>query len=107
MFGVATCVNGSSGEEAGYCDRDRDGRNGNEIFSVPRQDNDRQVGWARPGTRLEALCKRQGEEVYAYIYNDDKRSTWWVRVEYSGRNYIPWAWLNLEGGDRIDSLPTC
>jgi hypothetical protein len=74
---------------------------------VPRQDNDRQVGWARPGNRLKAYCRVRGEEVYAYIYNNDKRSTWWVQVEYSGRNYIPWAWLNLEGGDDIAVLPTC
>jgi hypothetical protein len=107
VFGVATCRNGQSGDTATYCDRDRAGRNGNEIFSVTRQDNDRQVGWARPGTRLKAFCKARGEEVYAYIYNNDKRSTWWVQVEYEGRNYIPWAWLNLEGGDDIDVLPTC
>ena len=107
LYGIATCVNGSEPEQRTYCDRDRDGRNGNEIFSVPRQDNDRQVGWAKPGTRLKALCKVRGEEVYAYVYNNDKRSTWWVRVEYSGSNYIPWAWLNLEGGDNINVLPTC
>ncbi|TCB97158.1 hypothetical protein E0H26_12780 [Micromonospora zingiberis] len=107
LIGVATCVNGSDPDQRTYCDRDVDGRNGNEIFSVPRQDNDRQVGWARPGTRLTALCKIRGEEVYAFVYNDHKKSTWWVRVEYSGRNYIPWAWLNLEGGDNINVLPTC
>lgn len=107
LFGIATCHNGSSGDTATYCDSDVDGRNGNEIFSVTRQDNNRQVGWARPGTRLRAYCKAQGEEVYAYIYNNDKRSTWWVRVEYSGRNYIPWAWLNLENGDNLNALPTC
>ncbi len=107
LYGTATCRNGDSGAEATYCDRDVDGRNGNEIFKVPRQDNDQQAGWARPGTRLEAFCKRQGEEVYAYIYNDHKRSTWWVRVDYKGRNYIPWAWLNLDGGDDIGVLPTC
>jgi len=104
---VATCRNGAEGETATYCDRDVSGRNGNEIFSVTRQDNDRQVGWARPGTRLKAFCRKQGEEVYAYIYNSHKRSTWWVRVEYEGRNYIPWAWLNLEHGDDLDALPTC
>ncbi|MEV4543327.1 fibronectin type III domain-containing protein [Micromonospora echinaurantiaca] len=107
LYGIATCKNGASGPEASYCDRDVDGRNGNEIFSVTRQDNDRQVGWAKPGTRLKAYCKKSGEEVYAYIYNNHKRSTWWVQVEYSGKNYIPWAWLNLEGGDNINVLPTC
>ncbi|MEW2384698.1 fibronectin type III domain-containing protein [Micromonospora sp. NPDC047707] len=107
LYGTATCRNGDSGAEATYCDADVDGRNGNEVFSVPRQDNNRQVGWARPGTRLKAFCKRQGEEVYAYIYNDHKRSTWWVQVDYKGRNYIPWAWLNLDGGDDVGVLPTC
>ncbi|MEU5902850.1 fibronectin type III domain-containing protein [Micromonospora sp. NPDC047467] len=107
LYGIATCRNGASGPESTYCDRDVSGRNGNEVFSVPRQDNDRQVGWARPGTRLEAYCKKSGEEVYAYIYNSEKRSTWWVQVNYEGKNYIPWAWLNLEGGDNINVLPTC
>ncbi|TDC77475.1 fibronectin type III domain-containing protein [Micromonospora sp. KC606] len=107
LYGVATCRNGDSGAEATYCNRDVDGRNGNEIFSVTRQDDDRQVGWAKPGRRLKAYCKKSGEEVYAYIYNNNKRSTWWVQVEYGGRNYIPWAWLNLEGGDDIKMLPTC
>ncbi|SCG69644.1 Fibronectin type III domain-containing protein [Micromonospora halophytica] len=107
LYGIATCRNGSEGEQRTYCDRDVDGRNGNEIFSVPRQDDPKQVGWAKPGTRLKAYCRKQGEEVYAYVYNNDKRSTWWVRVEYSGKNYIPWAWLNLEGGDNINVLPTC
>ncbi|HEU4349386.1 MAG TPA: hypothetical protein VFR35_16540, partial [Actinoplanes sp.] len=107
LYGTATCVNGAEGDTATYCDRDVDGRNGNEIFSVPRQDNARQVGWARPGTRLQAYCKRSGEEVYAYIYNKHKRSTVWIQVDYQGRNYIPWAWLNLDGGDDPAVLPNC
>jgi hypothetical protein len=107
LFGVATCNNGQSGDTATYCDADVPGRNGNEIFSVTRQDNNKQVGWARPGTRLKAFCKASGEEIYAYIYNNDKRSTWWVQVEYEGRNYIPFAWLNLENGDNINALPNC
>ncbi|MCW3840021.1 fibronectin type III domain-containing protein [Micromonospora yasonensis] len=107
VFGIATCNNGSSGPEATYCNADVSGRNGNEIFSIPQQVNSKQVGWAKPGTRLRAYCKKQGEEVYAYIYNNDKRSTWWVQVEYAGKNYVPWAWLNLEGGDNINVLPTC
>lgn len=107
LYGTATCRNGDAGEEATYCDEEIDGRNGNEIFEVPRQEDPRQVGWAKPGTRLTAYCRQAGEEVYAYIYNGHKRSTWWVRVEYQGRNYIPWAWLNLDGSDDITVLPTC
>jgi hypothetical protein len=28
-------------------------------------------------------------------------------VNYEGKTYIPWAWLNLEGGDDLADLPTC
>ncbi|MFI7491420.1 fibronectin type III domain-containing protein [Micromonospora echinaurantiaca] len=107
LYGIATCNNGPDGDQRTYCNKDVDGRNGNEIFSVTRQDNDRQVGWAKPGTRLKAYCKKSGENVDSWIYNNQKQSTWWVQVEYSGKNYIPWAWLNLEGGDNINVLPTC
>ncbi|MFI0795155.1 fibronectin type III domain-containing protein [Micromonospora rubida] len=109
LYGIATCNNGSSGAEASYCTREVPGeRNGNEIFKGTQQDNDQQAGWAPNGARLKAYCKKQGDEVYAYIYNNNKRSTWWVRVDHSqGRDYIPWAWLNLEGGDNINVLPTC
>ncbi|MET3424766.1 putative RNA-binding protein with TRAM domain [Actinoplanes tereljensis] len=106
-YGIATCNNGENGDTATYCDKDVTGRNGNEIFSVTQQDNDKQTGWAKPGTRLQAYCKKSGEEVYAYIYNSDKKSTWWIQVNYSGKNYIPWAWLNLEGGDDLADLPAC
>ncbi|NES26987.1 hypothetical protein GCE86_15110 [Micromonospora terminaliae] len=107
LYGIATCNNGPDGDQRTYCNAEVDGRNGNEIFSVPQQLNSKQVGWAKPGSRLKAYCKKQGENVDAWIYNNQKQSTWWVQVEYSGRNYIPWAWLNLEGGDNINLLPTC
>ncbi|MFG1954998.1 fibronectin type III domain-containing protein [Micromonospora sp. NPDC048830] len=107
LYGIATCNNGPSGDQRMYCNSDVAGRNGNEIFRVPRQDNAQQVGWAEPGTRLKAYCKKRGDNVDSWIYNNQKQSTWWVQVEYSGRNYIPWAWLNLEGGDDINVLPTC
>lgn len=107
LYGVATCNNGPSGDQRSYCNADVSGRNGNEIFSIPQQVNSKQVGWAEPGTRLRAYCKKQGDNVDSWIYNNQKQSTWWVQVAYSGKNYIPWAWLNLEGGDNINLLPTC
>ncbi|WP_433727387.1 fibronectin type III domain-containing protein [Actinoplanes sp. CA-051413] len=107
LFGTATCKNGENGDTADYCDKDREGRNGNEIFSVTRQDNDKQVGWAKPGRRLEAYCKKKGSNIDSYIYNGHKESDWWVQVNYEGKNYIPFAWLNLDGGDNINDLPTC
>ncbi len=32
--------------------------------------------------------------VDSYIYNNHKKSTWWLQINYNGKNYIPWAWLN-------------
>ncbi|GGK72370.1 hypothetical protein GCM10012284_02740 [Mangrovihabitans endophyticus] len=107
LYGTATCNNGEEGDTATYCDEDRAGRNGNEIFSVPDQNNDKQVGWAKPGTRLQSYCKVKGDDVDSYIYNHHKHSTWWVKVNYKGKNYIPWAWLNLDGGDDLGDLPAC
>jgi hypothetical protein len=108
LYGTATCHDGENGDTATYCDKDVEGRNGNEIFSVTSQDNDKQVGWAKPGTRLLTYCKKTGTEIDSYIYNDQKKSSWWVQISYDGgKPYIPWAWLNLDGGDKINDLPTC
>ena len=61
----------------------------------------------RDGHRLRTYCKVKGEDVDAWIYNNNKQSTWWVQVDYKGKTYIPWAWLNLEGGDDLGVLPAC
>jgi hypothetical protein len=107
LFGTATCINGSTGDQKTYCDSDVSGRNGNEIFEVTQQKNAQQAGWVENGTRLQAYCKKTGDDVDSYVYNNHKQSTWWVQVAYKGKNYIPWAWLNLDGGDDINVLPDC
>ncbi|GIF07347.1 fibronectin type III domain-containing protein [Actinoplanes siamensis] len=107
LYGTATCINGDSGDQRTYCDEDVPGRNGNEIFKVTRQDNDQQAGWVENGTRLKAYCKKTGENVDSYVYNNQKQSTWWIQIDYKGKTYIPWAWLNLDGGDDLDNLPPC
>ncbi|WP_431932123.1 fibronectin type III domain-containing protein [Micromonospora sp. RP3T] len=107
LYGVATCKNGPDGDQRTYCDKDVSGRNGNEIFEVTRQDDDRQAGWVPDGHRLRTYCKAKGENVDAWIYNKNKQSTWWIQVDYKGKTYIPWAWLNLEGGDNLNLLPAC
>ncbi|MFI2714257.1 fibronectin type III domain-containing protein [Micromonospora sp. NPDC018662] len=107
LYGIATCKNGPDGDQRTYCDKDVSGRNGNEIFKVTQQDDDRQAGWVPDGHRLRTYCKAKGENVDAWIYNKNKQSNWWIQVAYEGRTYIPWAWLNLEGGDNLNLLPTC
>jgi hypothetical protein len=108
LYGTATCNDGQDGDTAHYCDDNVSGRNGDEIFSVTRQDNSKQVGWAKPGTKLEAFCKESGTEIDSYIYNSHKKSSWWIQVNYSGKNYIPWAWLNFADDQAtLNALPGC
>jgi hypothetical protein len=109
LYGTATCKDGQDGDTATYCDSDKpEARNGNEVFSITQQVNAKQVGWAKPGTKLQAYCKKAGDEVYAYIYNDEKKSTWWIQIDYDGKNYIPWAWINFSDDQAtLDALPSC
>jgi hypothetical protein len=107
LFGTATCHNGQSGDTATYCEDKPNARNGDEVFSVAEQDDNKYVGWAEPGSKLEAYCKKSGTSIDSYIYNNHKKSAWWIQVNFKGKNYIPWAWLNLDGGDDLDLLPTC
>nr|WP_229830606.1 fibronectin type III domain-containing protein [Actinoplanes ianthinogenes] len=110
LGGTATCINGESGDQKTYCNADVDGRNGNEIFKVTRQVDSQQAGWVPNGRHLDAYCKANGEEVYAYVYNNGKRSTTWIKVDYEGKNYIPLAWLNIDGGHNdvnLKYLPNC
>ncbi|WP_203747668.1 fibronectin type III domain-containing protein [Actinoplanes cyaneus] len=110
LGGTATCINGKTGDQKTYCNKDVDGRNGNEIFKVTRQDDGQQAGWVENGTHLQAYCKDSGEEVYAFVYNDDKRSTTWIQVNYKGKTYIPLAWFNIDGGGNdanLKYLPNC
>lgn len=110
LYGTAACKDQDTTDPATstYCDKDVAGRNGDEIFSVTAQDNNKQVGWAKPGTKLKAYCKKSGETIDSYIYNDHKKSSWWIQVAYSGKNYIPWAWLNFADDQAtLNALPGC
>jgi fibronectin type III domain protein len=108
LIGTATCRNGQDGATKTYCDADVAGRNGNEIFAVPDQGG-KQVGWVPNGTKLTAYCKSlNGDDVDSYIYNSQKKSSTWIYVNYKGKNYIPWAWLNFADDDAtLKAMPTC
>jgi hypothetical protein len=49
------------------------------------------------GQRFAAICKASGDDVYAYVYNNNKRSTWWIGLP--GGGFVPYAWFNLDGDD--------
>jgi hypothetical protein len=117
LFGIASCTDNkdsSDPDQQVYCDKDRPGRNGNEVFNKPDQSST-QVGWIDPkgaSTRKLVYCKKSGDDVNAYVYNHfkngkQKDSPWWLLIDYKGKNYIPYAWLNLENDDAIDAVATC
>ena len=90
LYGAATCINGPDGDQRTYCDADVDGRNGNEIF-IGHPAGQRQAG--RLGAARAPGCRRTagrpGENVDAWIYNNQKQSTWWVQVDYAGPQLHP------------------
>ncbi|MGH3655225.1 MAG: fibronectin type III domain-containing protein [Micromonosporaceae bacterium] len=105
LSGAIRCKNGSSGEEAVYCDP------GISVKSSPRvgASTTRKV---HDGARLQAVCKMpdsDGDSHYAYIYNNEKRSKWWIRLPDGG--YVMHVWLNLDRGDgdtaNLAILPRC
>ncbi len=98
LQGTVYCYNSSN---PSYCNP-----NGVGIYGSPTQTSNG-TDEGDHGERLRARCKINGQEIYAYIYNNEKRSSWWIRVNTNGTNYIPYAWLNLDDGDNINNLPTC
>jgi Fibronectin type III domain len=62
-------------------------------------------------TTYKAFCWTNGDDVYAYIYNHDKRSSRWVRIEAKGgQYYTPLAWINIDGNtsaNYVGALPPC
>ncbi|GIG67454.1 fibronectin type III domain-containing protein [Phytomonospora endophytica] len=99
LGGVTRCVNYGSGDTAVYCNT------GIRIYSGPKQSYSK-TGTMYNGDRGTAVCKAdEGDNVYAYNYNNDKQST--VFIKLSNGSYIPWAWFNLDSGDNTGLLANC
>jgi hypothetical protein len=96
VFGVVTCINGTTGDQATYCNT------GIRSFTNSSQTRSGKAQLNYNGDRLEAICYKrsigedgQPDEIYGFIYNHHKRSIWWI--QRPGGTYIPYAWLNFEG----------
>ncbi|HEX5741995.1 MAG TPA: fibronectin type III domain-containing protein, partial [Pilimelia sp.] len=109
LDGKVTCDD-SAGPDRGYCAR------GIGVYSGVRQHAAEGVGVARPGQTYKAFCKRRGSDgdqsdgavLHATRYNRGKRSDMWVQITFGGKQrYIPFIWLNLANGDKINALPNC
>jgi hypothetical protein len=111
VTGVAFCENqpGSSEPAAHtWCNSEQ---NALELQTSPAKLHATVVGRTNHNTTYKALCWTTGDQVYAYIYNHDKRSNRWIRVEaLNGVYYTPLAWFNVDGNtssDYVGALPTC
>ncbi|MDQ7905290.1 fibronectin type III domain-containing protein [Phytohabitans sp. ZYX-F-186] len=104
VLGTVTCINGSSGDQRTYCNT------GINIYTGTSQ-NGTSVGTAPNGTKLKAFCHKSGQNITSYVYNNDKTTSIWIQVDFKGgKNYIPYAWLNLDGkgtSTNTDPLPAC
>jgi hypothetical protein len=77
------------------------------VYTTPNQ-NGTTVGDTFNGQRHQATCWTTGNATINTTQwtgkNPDNR---WVRINFQGSNYIPFAWVRLDGGDAIGNLPHC
>jgi hypothetical protein len=106
LTGVARCVNNTSSSDPAqrtWCNS-----YGNSLELSTSTTLASQASRATNGGTYTAFCKSGGQSVFSYVYNNQKRSTWWVLVKAgSAEYYTPWAWFNLANGDDVNALPTC
>ncbi len=76
------------------------------IYKTPNQ-NGTSVGDAFNGDRYKAICKTTGSATINAKPWGGKQSNVWVKINFKGENYIPFAWFTLDGGDSLSNLPAC
>jgi len=106
LSGVAVCNNNPGSSDPAQHTWCNNPANAMELSTAPSLAS--QVGRAVNGRSYAAFCRVAGEEIYAYVYNNHKRSTTWIRIAANGSEYYtPWAWFNLAAGDQPNNLPPC
>ena len=104
LFGTVLC------NDPGECGLNSPG-GGVWVYSEPTQNPPpgRAVGDTSSPSRYQAICRTtdiDGVFIDARPWGG-KRDNRWVRIRFSGENYIPFAWFRLDGGDDINQLPPC
>jgi hypothetical protein len=99
-FGArVTCVDKPSNPDPVYCTA----TGGIGVFrNLTTTNEDHRV---RAGTKFTVTCKQSDREIYAYVYNNNKRSSIWLKM--TDGFWIPWAWSTLDNGDKVSAVPTC
>jgi len=104
LFGTVLC------NDPGECGLNSPG-GGIWVYSAPTQNPPpgRAVGDTSSPSRHQATCwttDSDGLTIEARPWGG-KRDNRWIRIKFQGDNYIPFAWLRLDGGDNIGQLPRC
>ncbi len=76
------------------------------IYKTPSQ-NGTAAGDAFSGDRYQAICKTTGSVSINAKPWGGKQSNVWIKINFKGQNYIPFAWFTLDGGDSLSNLPGC
>jgi hypothetical protein len=99
--GKVTCVDKPTHADPVYCT----GTGGIGVFTSPNYVAGGQHHRLMPNTRIAATCRQTGTELYAYGYNNGKRSNIWLKM--SDGYWIAWVWTTLDGGDNVNAVPAC
>lgn len=75
------------------------------VYPKPSQTG-KSVGPIFAPDQVTAHCRTKGSTVNAKPYGGIKTNVW-LRIDFHGDNYIPYAWVKLDGSATIDDLPTC
>jgi hypothetical protein len=78
------------------------------VYTTPTQTGTA-VGAVFAPNQVQPQCwttDSKGATINAAYYggHNDNR---WLRIPFNGNNYIPYAWVNLDGGAAIGNLPHC
>ncbi|HKT03290.1 MAG TPA: fibronectin type III domain-containing protein, partial [Rugosimonospora sp.] len=76
------------------------------VYTTPNQ-NGTTVGDSFAGERYQATCQTRGNATINAAPWGGKTSNMWVKINFHGSNYIPFAWVRLDGGDSLGNLPAC
>jgi hypothetical protein len=88
-----------------YCGRGAPG-GGIWVYPTPSQ-NGPSVNDVFAPDRYLATCWTTGALTINAKPYGGKQDNRWVRIRFSGDNYIPFAWVSLDGGDNPGMLPHC
>lgn len=99
MYATVLCSNPS------YCGPGAPG-GGIWVYTTPNQ-NGTTVGDVFAPDRYLATCWTTGPQTINAKPYGGKQDNRWVRIRFKGDNYLPFAWVNLDGGDNPAMLQPC